>query len=307
MSNGKIMRGEKMQLKLQEHNLPGKLITFCGLDGSGKTTMIRKLTEKLEENGVNPFLTKQPTKAMRKTEIFRTYMDCEDHSRYAYRSLSLMAAADRIQHTEMEIVPKMEQGGWIISDRYFYSCLANLRARGYTNDKWIYEIGEQIIKPTVSIFMDIPVETAVERVRQRLEEKERYIDIELQYRLREEYLQIAEDVGGVVVPAALSLEKCFSEIWRIVQNSCMTEKDVSNNKMEAKIADLIKKNAPSKGEINEQMHMKKDLGMNSLRRTQLICDIEEAFGFEFDFSDLNPCNFRYVKDVYTITKKYVNV
>lgn len=84
-----------MKLKLREHNLPGKLIVFCGLDGSGKTTMIRKLTKKLEEKAVNPILTKQPTKAMRKSEIFRTYMDCEDHSGYAYRSLALMAAAGR--------------------------------------------------------------------------------------------------------------------------------------------------------------------------------------------------------------------
>lgn len=296
-----------MQLKLKEHNLPGKLITFCGLDGSGKTTMIKKLEEKLEEKGLKPFLTKQPTSAMRKSEIFRTYMDCEDHSGYAYRSLSLMAAADRIQHTEMEIIPKMERGDWIISDRYFYSCLANLRARGYTDDKWIYEIGEQIIKPTVSIFMDIPVEAAVERVRKRPEEKERYIDIELQYRLREEYLQIAEDVGGVVVSSTLSPEHCFSEIWRAVQKFYMSEKEGSESKTEDKILELIKKNAPLKDEINGQMHMIKDLGMNSLRRTQLICDIEEAFGFEFDFSDLNPDNFCYVKDVYTITKKYVNV
>lgn len=303
----KSIRGEKMQLSLKEHNLPGKLITFCGLDGSGKTTMIRKLAEKLEESSITAVLTKQPTDTMRKTAIFRTYMDCEDHSGYAYRALSLMAAADRIQHTEKEIVPELEKGKWIVSDRYFYSCLANLRARGYRQDQWIYEIGAQIIKPTVSIFMDIPVEAAVERVRQRPEEKKRYIDMELQYYLREEYLQIAEDTGGVVISSLLPEEECFAQIWQAVQKSCgFVQSSLDNGIVEEKVKALIKKNMPLEGEICAHMNIEKDLGMNSLRRTQLICDIEDTFGFQFDFNDLNPCNFCCVGDIYAITGKYVS-
>ena len=184
------VRMKKLQMK--EHTYPGKLISFCGLDGCGKTTMIGMLFSYLKEKGYSVILTKQPTPFMRQTEIFRNFMDCPDHDRYEYRSLSLMAASDRIQHTVKFIEPLLKEGNIIISDRYFYSCLANLRARGYKQDKWIYEIAEHIIEPDLPVFLDIDVASALRRVRSREEEKERYIDMELQYGLRREYLDIAE-------------------------------------------------------------------------------------------------------------------
>lgn len=79
-------------LLMKPHKTHGMLITFCGLDGCGKSTLIRMLSNTLEEHSIPLLLTKQPTDAMRKTEIFRTYMDEPDHSRYEYRSLSLMTA-----------------------------------------------------------------------------------------------------------------------------------------------------------------------------------------------------------------------
>ena len=60
----------------------GKLITFCGLDGCGKTTQIKRLAKWLEENGHKVYLTKQPTDFVRESDIFRTYMDSPEHDDY---------------------------------------------------------------------------------------------------------------------------------------------------------------------------------------------------------------------------------
>ena len=153
-------------LNMRKNTTPGFLITFCGLDGCGKTTMMNRLVSDLEsEYGI--FITKQPTNAVRNSEIFRTYMDSPNHDAYDYRSLSLLAASDRLQHVNKVIEPKMRSGKIVLSDRYFYSCLANLRARGFEHDKWIYEISESVIKPDVAFFFDVPVEEAVARVRRR--------------------------------------------------------------------------------------------------------------------------------------------
>lgn len=200
------------RLKMKKNTYPGRLISFCGLDGCGKTTMITMLSEYLDEKGYSVELTKQPTPFMRQTEIFRTFMDCPDHEQYEYRSLSLMAASDRIQHTVKYIEPLLKEGKIVISDRYYYSCLANLRARGYEQDKWIYEIAEHIVEPDLAVFLDIDVDTAVSRVRSRKEEKERYIDMELQHRLHQEYLDIAEINRCPVFYSGESTEETFTQI-----------------------------------------------------------------------------------------------
>lgn len=294
------------KLVLKEQNLKGKLITFCGLDGSGKTSMITRLTQELKQCGITPVLTKQPTPALRKSEIFRNFMDCDNHEYYDYRALSLMAASDRIQHVKEVIMPKINVGELVISDRYFYSCLANLQARGYSEDQWIYEIARNIPKPTMSFFMDVPVEEAVKRVRQRPEEKERYIDMDLQYRLREEYLNIAKEVGGVVISTVQSEKESFEQIWETVISLCKTMKfEYNQSGTSERVLVLLKNYTAWEGEIKEDMDIDQDLGMDSLRRVQLVCDIEEKFGIEFGVKDLEPNNFKYVRDICGLVDKYV--
>ncbi len=293
------------KLILKENDKQGMLITFCGLDGSGKTSMITLLKEKFERMGIDYCLTKQPTKEVRTSAIFRTYMDAENHDEYDYRALSLMAASDRIQHTNKVIVPWLEEGKNVISDRYFYSCLANLRARGYTKDQWIYEIAKDIIKPTISIFMDVPVEEAVRRVRQRPEERERYIDMELQYRLREEYLNIANDVGGLVISSQLSQEQCFQMVLDEVEEKMKISMKEPSKEVCETIYQLLKQYTISGDDMKDDMRLEDDLGMDSLKRAQFICDIEETLDFEFCVQDLAPNKFFRVGDICRLVMEYV--
>ena len=213
------------KLNMKSHGPNGMLITFCGLDGCGKTTMINRLKCLFSALDVPLLLTKQPTEEMRKNSIFRTYMDQKDHSRYDYRALSLMAASDRIQHSNKVILPALQNDFTVISDRYFYSCLANLRARGYENDMWIYEIAQNIPKPDLAFFLDVSVETAVERVRSRENERNRYIDMELQYRLRDEYIKICEENGGILIPSDIGINETFEKIYKYIRFPEETENE----------------------------------------------------------------------------------
>ena len=203
---------------MRPNNTPGFLFTFCGLDGCGKTTMLTKLEKELGEK-FQTFKTKQPTNAVRESDIFRTYMDNPNHDAYDYRSLSLLAASDRLQHVNKVVEPQMAEGKIVISDRYFYSCLANLRARGFDNDEWIYEIAESVVKPDVAFFFDVPVETAVKRVRSRIEEKDRYIDMELQYKLRDEYIKICRENNGVLISTEMPIEESYAIVKKEVKRA----------------------------------------------------------------------------------------
>ena len=189
------------------------IITFCGLDGSGKTTQIKRLEKHIKQNGKSVCLVKQPTDWVRSSDIFRTYMDmdCEEYARYDYRALSLLCAADRVQHCSKVILPLVKKGCTVISDRYYYCCLANLLARKYTNEQWIYDVSRYIPKPDISFFLDVDVETAVKRIRSRADEKNRYIDVDFMHRLRGIYLDIAKANDAVIIGADMDINEC-SEI-----------------------------------------------------------------------------------------------
>lgn len=204
------------RLQMRKNETRGFLITFCGLDGCGKTTMMKRLIAEFEQEYAL-FVTKQPTNAVRDSEIFRTYMDCPDHDAFDYRSLSLLAASDRLQHVNKVIEPKMREGRIVLSDRYFYSCLSNLRARGFGKDTWIYEIAKSVIRPDLAFFFDVPVPEAVARVRKRPEEKTRYIDMELQYRLRQEYIEICKANGGILISTLQSEDECYDIVKKAVK------------------------------------------------------------------------------------------
>ncbi len=207
----------KDKLHLQPHKTKGLFITFCGLDGCGKTTMIQRLTSYLQEKQCPVLCTKQPTPFLRESEIFRTFMDQEDHSAFDYRCLSLMAAGDRIQHVNKVILPELRAGKCVISDRYLYSWIANLRARGYVRDRWTDEIASYMIQPDFAFFINVPVQTAVARVRSRTAERDRYIDMELQYKLRRQYCRIARQNRGIILSSLESEDAVFSQILEQIE------------------------------------------------------------------------------------------
>jgi dTMP kinase len=223
-----------MKINMTKHTHPGMLITFCGLDGCGKTTLINHLVAYLQNQGINPVLTKQPTPFVRQSAIFRTYMDEPNHDAYSYRSLSLLAASDRIQHVHSVVEPALKAGKVVISDRYFYSCLANLRARGYVEDQWIYEIAESMLKPDLAFFIDAPVEVAVSRVRARENERNRYIDMDLQYNLRDEYRLIATAENAPILDSTKTIEETLEKLY-LLTDMAMEKKGITYEQQVSKI------------------------------------------------------------------------
>lgn len=288
-------------LKFYEHKKPGKLITFCGLDGCGKSTMIRKLWNYLDQKGHELSITRQPTDFVRQSAIFRTYMDSPVHDNYDYRSLSLLAASDRVQHTNRVIVPQLENGKTVLCDRYFYSCLANLRARGYDSDQWIYDVASSIAKPDLAIFLDTSVETAVARVRNRFMEKERYIDMDLQFKLREQYQMIAKENNCLLISSELGEEETFEIIKQAVDKLFSSKEErISANQMACNVlCELAGKDCVSDFET-----LQNDLGLDSLDMVTMLVTLEEKLGTELLPEDMNPFDLQTVSDVIALVKKY---
>jgi len=122
----------------------GFFVCIEGLDGSGKSTQARILAARLQKNN-NAVLTVEPSHGQIGTFLRESYL-------YGNRRLSgiveaLLFAADRVDHVQNEILPALEKGAFVVSDRYLYSSLAYQGAAGLSLD-WIEKINSHAIPLT---------------------------------------------------------------------------------------------------------------------------------------------------------------
>ena len=142
-----------------------KLVVFCGLDGSGKTTQLRMLAERLEHVGIEPLRTKQPTDDYRQLAEVRAFLSAGGDL-HAARSLARLAAEDRRRHLAEVIEPALAAGRWVLCDRYLYSSIAYFRQRGIDRDT-IVQLNGAVRRPDHAFLLDVPVPELVRRITAR--------------------------------------------------------------------------------------------------------------------------------------------
>ena len=161
-----------------------KSVFICieGLDGCGKTTQAKLLAKKLRKSH-NAVYTAEPSRGKIGTFI-------RERCLYGEKRLSsvieaLLFAADRIEHVENEVLPALNQGKLVISDRYLYSSLAYQGAAGLSLE-WIEKINEHALKPDLAIFIDVDPKTAMRRLKLKKSVME---NMETQQKVRDVYLK----------------------------------------------------------------------------------------------------------------------
>ncbi len=202
----------------------GKFITFEGIDGSGKSTQLRLLAENLRARGRNAITTREPGGTELGRQLRAAFL--ETHEKVAPMAELLAFAADRAQHVEFLIKPALAAGKIVISDRYADATFAYQGAgRGFPQDKvdQVIELATGGLKPDLTLFFDIPVEMAMERMsnRDESEAKPNRMDAEaaeFYHRVRDSYLTIAaaEPARFIVVDASGSVEEIQNKVASIV-------------------------------------------------------------------------------------------
>jgi len=170
----------------------GVFICIEGLDASGKTTHAHRLVRNLRRKGFDALYTTEPSRG----EIGRFIMAFILQRKRRVPSVveALLFAVDRVDHVEKEIKPMLENGKIVVSDRYVYSTLAYQGAAGL-DIKWIEEINRLALSPDLAIYIDVPPEVVVKRIRRKKSVMER---LETQRRVREVYMKFVEN--GKLVP-----------------------------------------------------------------------------------------------------------
>lgn len=198
-------------------------ITFEGPDGSGKSTQIKLLAEKLRARGRNVLLTREPGGTEIGEQIRHVLHDLKNKAMQPRAELLLYSAA-RAQLVGQVIRPHLAAGGVVLSDRYFDSTFA-YQGYGHGLDlaalKAITAFATGGLTPDLTLLFDIDAETGLRRRQTNAAEWNRLDDYALDFhaRVRAGYLELLqqEPARWVKLDAAQNVEMLEAEVWEVVR------------------------------------------------------------------------------------------
>jgi len=201
----------------------GRFITFEGGEGAGKTTQARLLAERLRERGIDVVQTREPGGSPGAEEI-RAIAVSGDAERWSARTETLLMYASRSDHLERKILPALEEGKWVVCDRFADSSRAYQGAGGGAPESLIEALDTHVVgdnQPNLTVVFDIPVEVGLERAfgRGLFETRFESKGILFHQKLREGFLEVAvrHPERCVVLDATGEVEDVAERLWAVVE------------------------------------------------------------------------------------------
>ncbi len=202
----------------------GTFITLEGGEGTGKTTVIRLVQEKLANEGYKIVLTREPGGTKIAEQIRGVILD-KSNTEITGMCEALLFAAARAQHVEELVKPSLKEGKIVISDRYFDS---NLVYQGILQnigvDK-LYDlnmVATENLVPDLTILFDLDPVIGQQRIAANKGREVNRLDVKgLEYhkKIREGYLTIAKKYPNriKVIDASKSPEEIAEEVYKIIK------------------------------------------------------------------------------------------
>lgn len=198
----------------------GPFIVLEGIDGSGTTTQRAALQARLQQSGWRVHATAEPTEGPIGGLIRDALTGARD---LAEDTLALLFAADRIQHVNTTIAPRLRDGELVLCDRYLLSSLAYQSVQ--LPLPWVLEINAQALRPDLTVLLDVGPEVAADRRRHRGSAPERFDALERQRAVAENYQRLVQrsDIGQVRIvdangPAAAVREALATTVCNWLQS-----------------------------------------------------------------------------------------
>jgi dTMP kinase len=196
-------------------------IVLEGIDGSGKSTQIKFLTNHLKQAGIKVYATAEPSNS----RIGAIIKDIFSHKMEAdHRTIAALYVADRLDHLLNKtdgILKKLEEGYTVICDRYYFSSYAYQGT--HMDMDWVIEansLSAGLLRPDLNIFIDISPELSMQRLRDGRSTTELYETTENLYNVRNKYFEAFEklkDKEKIVIIDGSQDEKIISgAIWNEV-------------------------------------------------------------------------------------------
>lgn len=201
----------------------GRLITFEGGDGAGKTTQAGLLAARLERAGIAVRLTREPGGSPGGEAVRRLLLG-EGRADWDAKGEALLMIAARRDHVERLIRPTLAAGGWVVCDRFADSTLAY---QGYGRGLDLAELAAVSrfaladFHPDLTLVLDLPAELAEARATARHTRQDRFESEDRAFhdRLRRGYLEIARADPGrcVVIDGAGDRQEIHSAVLAAIE------------------------------------------------------------------------------------------
>ena len=199
-----------------------RFISFEGGEGSGKSTQIKILKNRLSKIA-NVIVTREPGGTMEGEQI-RKILVKGDLNKFSGQSETLLNFAARIEHVNKIIIPNLKNNKWVLCDRFIDSTTAYQGYGRRINIKMIENLSKNLInniKPNITFLLDIDPLEGIKRSRKRFNKELRYENMSLAYhrRIRSAFKKIAKNNKKriIMIDANLNKTAIAEYIWKFIQ------------------------------------------------------------------------------------------
>ena len=200
--------------------MKAKFITLEGIEGSGKTSSIKSITDLLDKRNISYIVTREPGGSSIGKELRAILLDPETEISPEVELMLMLS--DRKDHVEKIILPNLEKGNWVVSDRFMDSSIAYQGGGRQLGKKLIISVAEylNLPQPDLTLLFDLPVETSLSRVKARGEldrfEKE---ELEFHKRIRNTYLDLAKNNSNriKIIDSSEKIESMLNNVKQAIE------------------------------------------------------------------------------------------
>jgi dTMP kinase len=205
------------------HTGGGRFVVLEGIDGSGTTTQVARLADRLRAMRVPVRSTREPSDGPIGNlvrQVLTGRVVAPGGRSPGWATMALLFAADRMDHVESEIGPLLASGGVVVSDRYDASSLAYQSVTSGIEAKdaveWIRLLNRHVRRPDLTIVLDLAPELAAARRVQRGDAAQLYEQSEMQRELALFYKDLAKHLPKdriAIIDATGAIEDVHARVW----------------------------------------------------------------------------------------------
>jgi dTMP kinase len=197
---------------------PGRFLAVEGLDGSGGTTQVSMLAQALRARGLEVLVTGEPTRDLPVGALIRRALRGEEPLGDAV--LPYLFAADRRDHLDRRILPALERGAWVISDRYLASSLA-YQAMAVPFEH-VVALNSHFRQPCLTVMLELEPAASLARVAARGQQLERFEVLDTLTRVHAGYQRALDWVrqqgaAVAVIDASQAIGAVQRDVWAAVE------------------------------------------------------------------------------------------